>query len=1783
MFCTFKVMDCIKSIGYSPYNWFINSDHRALIVDFDERLLLGKPADPMPSPNLRGCRSNDRNHVATMIHQWHKHLRENNIFELLQSQQLTSTLTSQEIEKADRLVGQGGDSGEKLCKRRRPAYYSNTIAQARTLKSITKGNLHALQQGKDLTAVFQERLNQYGICFEIANTMETAAQQYTDTQHALTTLLANNREIRTQELEEKIDKATATKKRSRAKALQSIKKLEGIRQTWQTLKFVKMQQGSSQKLDRLDIPASWPDKDADDSSPTAIQLEDPKQCRLWKTVTNPDEIEYYLQLRNKSHFGQAQGTPFTESPFVNSLDWPAQSETCEAILAGTYTTDVSTVPQCQALLTACKTVSDLDIIPAEITANEFAGKIKSWNEFTSTSPSGRHLGRYKALYAKGPYTADTPEGKADMERLTKEQQEIRQVIITIMNYCIRTGYVLERWKTIVNTMIFKDNGNYKIHRLRVIHIYEADFNLLLAVKWRQLLRSADSRDAINHGLFGGRPGCEAQSLTFLEELKYDIAYTSRRTLFNFDNDATSCYDRIIVSLASLINRRFGLHRKITMVHASTLQQARFHLRTQLGYSDKYYSHSIQFPIYGSGQGSGNSPCIWLFISSTLCDVHQTISHGATFTSPDGEDTAKITMVGFVDDSTGTCNDFRPQAQESTADIAKRMQHDAQAWNDLLWCSGGKLELSKCSFHVLEFEFDADGTPHPILPAPDYDILLQDAETDEAIKIKPKRADEPHKTLGHWKSPAEPKQRKQLQELLGKAKNTMALIAISPLTRAGTVQAYNGVYVTTTLKYVLPQCFFTDKQLEQTERKTIQPILARCGYNRNTAIALRYTPTTYAGCGLTRWSTLQGEGQIGLFLKHWRTTTIISHVLRIAISWSQWQAGLPKSILKDTTTPTPHLESRWMTSLRTFLAKINASLHLDHSKTVPEEREGDIYIMEYAIQCRIFTDADIKIINYCRQYLHVTTISELFDADGTRLLRYMQDCEKPPWQDKNQFGTIQRRPSIHQIKKKWQTLCRQWSRRDGTRLESTVLGKWTHRGTKYRQRRETYNEGGKIYHWTNGCYWVLLPSIAQNGYFILDRETQWTPTDLATPTRIVRIPTPTGHEYYTRTDISYTATDPDPSHDNQLVARPNFQEYIQGIPEWERKLLHGTEFHTNAYQTMTDIIEIANDPDQVLFMVSDGACQHDTTSFGWTIGDELDRQLAWGKGPGYGQATSHRAECWGALAMARFLHHLRLFTKQEFPATMTLRVYSDSQGMISSLQKRMEYKSLYPGITLQKDWDLLEETHSTYTAIAPSSLKYKWVKGHQKKIYPDDDDLPPEALYNISSDKLANEYMNEHPTPRPISALVASGRCLLQIKNATIHEKHIPRVREAVALPDLFTYLKGKYTWDQSIINDINWKWFTAAATRYNHTDNHIMKLVYDQLPTRTRKAKTGGEKWIPSICHHCKAEPETFDHLLRCTHETSIKFRAELPIEIVKYCNRGHAPVNFGVTLRIAVEDWLQNREPLADTDRPQVKDLAQAQQKIGWTRLLRGFFSKHWLVYLEQEFNNSGYPIPLSIDTKAFFSGLIRTMWTCQSKFWTEHQADVHKPEKDTTSAATVAETRAEVQYLYSIRYQVPTQQREEYFPKSIRDFLKSSSHQQLRTYVENYKPAIRKSIKIAKDQANKAPRIFNYQGFTRTRRAAANTRTSTSTHDLVLHTGQQNEILLQPPTGPSPTPLTADEATLPDQPDRTLKQMTLTDTIPPATTIQHQVQKEKIHKHSKWKMMHVAQDRFKNFFVKK
>ena len=170
---------------------------------------------------------------------------------------------------------------------------------------------------------------------------------------------------------------------------------------------------------------------------------------------------------------------------------------------------------------------------------------------------------------------------------------------------------------------------------------------------------------------------------------------------NKDLDAMSCYDRILAMLASLSSRRFGLHENIAFVNAKTLQDAKFKLKTMLGISTTSYQHCKAFPIHGTGQGSGNSRIIWSFICSTLFEACDSRTYGALFESYDCTTSIRLYLIGFIDDCSQCVNDFAVHPQPTAAQLVQLMQHDAQIWNNLLWSSGGKLELPKCLFHLVE--------------------------------------------------------------------------------------------------------------------------------------------------------------------------------------------------------------------------------------------------------------------------------------------------------------------------------------------------------------------------------------------------------------------------------------------------------------------------------------------------------------------------------------------------------------------------------------------------------------------------------------------------------------------------------------------------------------------------------------------------------------------------------------------------------------------------------------------------------------------------------------------------------------------------------------------------------------------------------------------------------------------------------------------------------------------------------------------------------------------------
>ena len=126
----------------------------------------------------------------------------------------------------------------------------------------------------------------------------------------------------------------------------------------------------------------------------------------------------------------------------------------------------------------------LDQIQDTLTSMEWASKISAWPESMSTSPSGFHPTHSKTLVAKHDLTPGSPKYAA----LEEQREQLIQWQVDLLNAAIKNQYSFHRWQSIVNVMILKQPGNHKIHRLHVIHLYEHDYNLLLAMKWRSLIQ-----------------------------------------------------------------------------------------------------------------------------------------------------------------------------------------------------------------------------------------------------------------------------------------------------------------------------------------------------------------------------------------------------------------------------------------------------------------------------------------------------------------------------------------------------------------------------------------------------------------------------------------------------------------------------------------------------------------------------------------------------------------------------------------------------------------------------------------------------------------------------------------------------------------------------------------------------------------------------------------------------------------------------------------------------------------------------------------------------------------------------------------------------------------------------------------------------------------------------------------------------------------------------------------------------------------------------------------------
>jgi hypothetical protein len=117
-------------------------------------------------------------------------------------------------------------------------------------------------------------------------------------------------------------------------------------------------------------------------------------------------------------------------------------------------------------------------IDSEISDNDFIDGFKKWKS-TSTSPSGQHLGQYKAIVTDPDLQWQVPK----KSHLRVWEINFVESLFKPLNIPIRYGFAPKQWCTLIMVMIKKNPGSPQIEHLRVIHLYEADYNLCLKLLW----------------------------------------------------------------------------------------------------------------------------------------------------------------------------------------------------------------------------------------------------------------------------------------------------------------------------------------------------------------------------------------------------------------------------------------------------------------------------------------------------------------------------------------------------------------------------------------------------------------------------------------------------------------------------------------------------------------------------------------------------------------------------------------------------------------------------------------------------------------------------------------------------------------------------------------------------------------------------------------------------------------------------------------------------------------------------------------------------------------------------------------------------------------------------------------------------------------------------------------------------------------------------------------------------------------------------------------------------
>ena len=690
----------------------------------------------------------------------------------------------------------------------------------------------------------------------------------------------------------------------------------------------------------------------------------PEKDLVWEHVADADEMEKYLLHYNRQSFRAAAESPCGHGIIHDAMSFSSLTPEGEELLQGKipkeWYGDDDLLREFLASFAIPKSTKEAKAIRTKISEADFIYGIKNWSERTSTSPSGRHLGHYKSMI---------------------QDPTILRCQVIMMNIAIQHGIALDRWSNSVTVMIEKDPGDPKINRLRIIHLFEADFNLFLKLQWgSRLVKRAVKKDLLNSGQYGSTPGKVAMDPVMLAELTTDLSRLLKVNLARFDNDASACYDRIIVMLGMLAARRCGQPENAVSTHAEALRLMKYAIKTVHGVTEKTY-HGTPFEVlFGTGQGSGASPAVWLTLVVILMNtVDRLTPECMYFASPNGSIKHSRRADAFVDDTALGFSDYGTMTYHQ---MVEKLQEIAQRWEKLLHYSGGSLNLKKCFWFVMYWKWHNGRPICRTIEDEDPTVTLTQGSnpTEKAIKNTPlTKASE---MLGVWLSP-NGNFSKHLEVMKTKADTFSVRIRSSRLS-AHNVTTFHKTMYFPSMRYSLAALAVDEEELHLLQQKIAPTILQRLGASEKTALAIRHGPKEFAGMDITDLRTELGVEMIQCLRHSVYARTEVGKMILINLAHSQQEAGIGPLLMEHPSTHISYVTPTWITSVRQFMSNHNITLTFTEDYGLKLKTKNDKFIMNLEALACLPEEVQYD-INLVRIHLQVNSLAEISDVKGKRIL------------------------------------------------------------------------------------------------------------------------------------------------------------------------------------------------------------------------------------------------------------------------------------------------------------------------------------------------------------------------------------------------------------------------------------------------------------------------------------------------------------------------------------------------------------------------------------------------------------------------------------------------------------------------------------------------------------------------------------------------------------------------------------------------------------------------------